>query len=379
MKMPPPGRPSPETLLKLVEAEERSEQRGKLKIFLGYASGVGKSFRMLDEGRRRKLRGEDVVVVATQPSADREVDDLLRGFEIIPPRHDGDSAAIDVDAVLRRHPAVCLIDGLAYRNPPGSRNAERWQDVEELLAAGISVITSINLQYIQEKQKQVEAIRGKTARESVPEAFIRTADEIEVVDAAPEYCVIHSLEGGGHSGQDAAQLERKLSQLREIALVLAAEVVDHQLEGYREQQGFPQISSAHERILVCVTPRSNASLMIRRGRRQADRFHGDLFVVYVEQNDLAETDRQILERNLSAAREARAHVEILDAEDAIAAILKFAGENGITQIFVGHSQRDGFMSRWRPNPVERFIMEADGIDVRVFPHQAEPQESEPHA
>jgi K+-sensing histidine kinase KdpD len=119
--------------------------------------------------------------------------------------------------------------------------------------------------------------------------------------------------------------------------------------------------------------------MIRRGRRQADRFHGDLFVVYVEQNDLAETDRQILERNLSAAREARAHVEILDAEDAIAAILKFAGENGITQIFVGHSQREGFMSRWRPNPVERFIMEADGIDVRVFPHQSEPQESESHA
>jgi two-component system, OmpR family, sensor histidine kinase KdpD len=376
LNMPRPARPSPETLLKLVEAEERSEQRGKLKIFLGYASGVGKSFRMLDEGRRRKLRGQDVVVAATQPSAGRDVDELLRGFEVIPPRREGEYAAIDVDAVLRRHPAVCLIDGLAYRNPPGSKNLERWQDVEELLAASISVITSINLQYIQEKQQQVEAIRGKSARESVPEAFIRTADEIEVVDAAPEYCVTHSLEGRSES--DAVQLEHQLSQLREIALVLAAEVVDHQLEGYREQQGFPQVSGAHERILVCITPRSNASLMIRRGRRQADRFHGDLFAVYVQQNELDDADRRMLEQNLAAAREARAHVETLDAEDTIAAILKFAGENGITQIFVGHSQREGFMSRWRPNPVERLIMEADGIDVRVFPHDAEPHEAQPH-
>src|ERR1700720_3281580 len=123
-------RPDPERLLKQVEAAERSTKHGHLKIFLGYASGVGKSFRMLDEGRRRKLRGQDVVVVATQPSASSDVEELLRGFEVIPPRKDLESPALDVDAVLRRHPEVCLIDGLAYNNPPGSKHPQRWQDVE---------------------------------------------------------------------------------------------------------------------------------------------------------------------------------------------------------------------------------------------------------
>ena len=133
-------RPSPEHLLKQVEAAERKELRGKLKVFLGYASGVGKSFRMLDEGRRRKERGQDVVVAAVQPEGPEDVAEILKNFEIIGPRLGG----IDVAAVRRRRPAVCLIDGLAYGNPPGSKNRERWQDVEELLAAGISVTTTIN-------------------------------------------------------------------------------------------------------------------------------------------------------------------------------------------------------------------------------------------
>jgi two-component system sensor histidine kinase KdpD len=365
--MPELRRPSPEQLLKQVEAQERHETRGKLKIFLGYASGVGKSFRMLDEGRRRKMRGQDVVVCATQPVSSPEVEELLRGFEVIPPRIEGGSPAIDVAAVLRRHPEVCLIDGLAYQNPPGSKHPQRWQDVAELLSAGISVVTSVNLQYIKERQDQVEAIRGKMVRESVPEAFIQTADEIELVDAAPEYCVTRAPEGG-RSAPDAEQLERQLSELREIALVLAADVVDHQLEEYLNRQGLEHIYGTQERILVCVTPRSNAAVMIRRGRRQADRFHGDLHVVYVQQDDLSPADQEVLHHNLEAAQQAKAHVEILNGEDPIETILEFANRQGITQIFVGHSQRSGFASRLRANPVERLIMEADGIDVRIFPH-----------
>lgn len=361
-------RPTPEELLKQAEAEERGARRGRLKIFLGYASGVGKSFRMLDEGRRRKMRGQDVVVAGTQPSAPPEVEELLRHFEVIPPNTSLGGPAIDVPRVLRRHPEVCLIDGLAYANPPGSKNAERWQDVEELLNAGISVVTSINLQYIREKQKQVEAIRGKSVKDSVPEAFIRTADEIELVDAAPEYCVTHAPDGSG-SVMDVSQVSRQLSELREIALVLAADVVDHQLEDYLHAHGVSQLYGTHERILVCVTPRSNAQLMIRRGRRQADRFHGELFVVYVQQDDVSPQDQKVLDENLAAAREATAHVEVLSAEDTVAAILKFAAEHGITQIFVGHSRRQGLLSRWRANPVERLISEAEGIDVRIFPHE----------
>ena len=365
-------RPSPEQLLKQVEAEEQHQRRGKLKVFLGYASGVGKSFRMLDEGRRRKARGEDVVVAAVQPEAPPDVSELLKNFQIIPPRLDLGSPCIDVDAVKRRHPAVCLIDGLAYTNPAGSKNRERWQDVEELLATGISVITTVNLQYVKERQTQVEAIRGKKVRDSVPESFIRQADDIEIVDAPAEYCVGSGRDGGPLPGDEAARLQQQLSELREIALVLAAEVVDHQLERYLRRQGIEQTWGTHERILVCVTPRSNASLMISRAKRQADRFHGDLTVAYVEQPELPDADRAMLEQNLGYARKAQAHVEILHGEDPIAAILEFAERHGITQIFVGHSQRSGWLQSLRPNPVERLILEADGIDVRIFPHAGAP-------
>ena len=353
-------RPDPERLLKQVEAEELNNRRGHLKIFLGYASGVGKSLRMLDEGRRRKLRGQDVVVAATQPSASAEAQQILEKMEVIPPRMIDGIPAIDVPALLRRHPSVCLIDGLAYRNPPASKHPQRWQDVEELREAGISVITSVNIQYIAERQREIEAIRGKSVADSVPESFIRTADEIEVVDATPEYCAARSIEGDE---------QRQLSELREIALVLAADVVDHQLEQYRHREGGAQNYGAQERILVCVTPRSSAREMIRRARRQADRFHGDLYVVYVEQDNLNDADQRLIRENLNYAHQAKARVELLSGEDPIAAILDFAAKHGVTQIFVGHSSQTGWASRWRANPVERLIMEADGIDVRVFPNE----------
>ncbi len=339
-------RPTPEQLLEQVEAEERSLKRGKLKIFLGYASGVGKSQRMFDEGRRRKLRGQDVVVGASQ-------DAEPEGLEIV-------SAVLNLDALLVRHPQVVLIDGLAYRNPPGSRNQYRWQDVDELLAAGISVVTSINLQYVKERQPQVEEIRGKRVQDSTPEEFLRSADEIEIVDAPAEYCL--TREGDGLD-------EAKLSALREISLLLAADVVDRQLEGYLKRHGIEQHYGTHERILLCVTPRSNAALMIHRGQRQASRFHGELFVVYVQQDELSPEDQRVLDRNLALAREAGAQVDVLHGEDAIAAILDYARAHGITQLFAGHSAHRGWMSRFRLSAVERLILEAGTMDVRIFPQQ----------
>jgi len=364
-------RPTPDELLTRVQAEERYQRRGRLKVFLGYASGVGKTVRMLDEGRRRKMRGEDVVVASTQPDPSPQVRELLALFEVIPHTTSLGAPAIDVPAVLRRLPGVCLIDGLAYDNPPGSAHAQRWQDVEDLLAAGISVTTSLNLQFVAERQQQVERIRGKAVEQSVPEAFLRTADDIEVVDAPPEYCVQRAARHPEGEAVDPVQLERQLSELREIALVLAAEVVDHQLEDYLRRNGIAQVYGTHERILVCVTPRSNAALMIRRGRRQADRFHGDLHVVYVEQDGLSEADKRMLEANLECARETGAHVEVLQGEDPIDAILEYARRQGITQIFAGHSQRGGWLERWKANPLERMILGADGIDVRIFPHDGQ--------
>jgi len=183
------ARPDPDLLLRRVQAEEEYERRGRLKIFLGYTSGVGKSFRMLDEGRRRHERGEDVVVGALQPVTSSDVQRVLQHMEIIPMKTLGGSAVMDIDLILSRHPRVCLVDGLAYDNPPGGRHAKRWQDVEELLEAGISAIGTVNLQYIEEYQDQVASITGRRATESIPLSFVNQADEIEVVDAPPEHCL----------------------------------------------------------------------------------------------------------------------------------------------------------------------------------------------
>jgi two-component system, OmpR family, sensor histidine kinase KdpD len=362
----PHRRPDPDALLRQIQTEERHSSRGRLKVFLGYASGVGKSLRMFDEGRRRKLRGADVVVAAAQASDSSEADDLLRTFEVIPLNA---ASSVDVEAVLRRRPGVVLIDGLAYQNPPGSKHPDRWQDVEELLTAGISVITSINLQYVKEKQAQVEILRGKSTKESVPESFLRTADEIEVVDAPPEYCLTRAQRAGGGTDLDIPRQQRQLSELREMALLLAAEVVDYQLGDYLRRHGIAQVYGTHERILVCVTPRSNAEVMIRRGRRQADRFHGDLHVVYVEQKGLGAQDQANVDRYLASARTAGAQVATLPSDDVVRAIVRYATAHGITQVFVGHSRNTGLRARLRTSMVERLVHEANGIDVRIFPRE----------
>lgn len=359
-----PRRRSPDELLQQAQAEEDYERRGKLKVFLGYASGVGKSFRMLDEGRRRHERGQDVIVGAIQTKITPEVEPLLGQLEVIPVHFVDGVPVMDMTAILKRHPAVCLVDGLAYDNPPGTPNRSRWQDVEQLLDAGISVITSINVQYIDELRERAEQITGKRVTQTVPRSFLNSADEIVVVDAPPEMCMTHSGDGQNDSAGEA----QKLSELREIALLLAADVVDRQLEEYIRRSGVTQSFGAQERIMVCITPRANATAMISSGKRNADRFHGDLTVAYVSQPDISAEDQAALERNLAIARAANAHIEMLEGDDPIATILKFAQEHSVTQIFVGHSTREGWWDRLRGTPLDRLIRDAGDIDVRVFPH-----------
>jgi two-component system sensor histidine kinase KdpD len=270
---------------------------------------------------------------------------------------------MDVPAILRRKPQVCIVDGLAYDNPPLARHAHRWQDVEELLQTGIVVITSLNLQHIEEERERVEKITGKHVTETVPKRFLSTADEIVVVDVPPELLF-------ARTGETAADPDRarRVSELREIALLLTADIVDRQLEAYLAAQGIDQTWGAQERILVCLTPRANAARMIASGRRNAERFHGDLFVAYVEQPDLKDTDRAAIDASLALARQAGAHVEVLDDEDPIEALVHFARAHRITQIFVGHSLRRTWWQRFAGGPIDRLIRAAEGMDVRVFPH-----------
>ncbi|HSC57904.1 MAG TPA: hypothetical protein VLC51_11915, partial [Nitrospira sp.] len=229
-------RKTPEELLREIQAAEPIPKKGYLKIFLGYASGVGKSYRMLDEARRRRERGQDVVVGAMQPQVPVEVESLLRKLELIPLKQIDGGTAIDVEAIIRRHPAVCFIDGLAYDNPPGSRNPTRWQDVRDLLNSGIKVVASINIQYIGELREQIETITGKQTKEAVPVSFIKSADEIEIVDAPPE----EPIERTPEEEVDARRREQRLSKLRELALILTADVVDHQLQEYLDRHGIRQ-------------------------------------------------------------------------------------------------------------------------------------------
>jgi two-component system, OmpR family, sensor histidine kinase KdpD len=350
-----PRRPDPEQLLRQVQAEERYLREGRLKIFLGYSSGVGKSLRMFDEGRRRKERGQDVLVVAIQPKASPEVEAVLSRLEILPMLPNG---TIDREAILRRQPQVCLVDGLAYDNPPGSPSEKRWQDVQFLLDSGISVITSINLQFIEEHKEQVELITGKHVTQTVPLSFINLADEIVIVDAPPDSCTDSAM----------AARQEQLTQLREIALVLAADVVDSQLETYLHENGIAPRFGMQERVLVCLTPRTNPARMLESGRRIADRFHGEIFAAYVSQANLSADDQVGLDRNLQMARQAGASVINLEGEDPIDAILHFALERGITQIFVGHSMQRGPLGRFSRDPVDKLLAKPQGIDIRVFPH-----------
>jgi two-component system sensor histidine kinase KdpD len=350
----PERKPDPEELLRRVQAEERREGRGRLKVFLGYASRVGKSFRMFDEGRRRKERGQDVVIGAVQSKVTPDIPEILSRLEVIPSA-DG---AIDLVALFRRHPQVCLIDGLAHDNPPGSRNPRRWQDVRELLDRGVDVITAVNVQHIREQQDEVARITGKRAAQSVPEEFLREADEIEVVDAPPEVL----LNRGGKSTLDA----RSLAELRELALLLAADVVDRQLQEYLDSHGVAMRWGAQERILVCLTPPSSAE-MLRSGHRNALRFHGALFAACVEQEGLSPRDREKLESHAALARELGVEVLRLQGADFVEVILDFAREYRITQLFLGHGSRDQRLPFLR-SPIDRLIDAAEDFDVRLFPH-----------
>jgi two-component system sensor histidine kinase KdpD len=362
-------RPQPDQLLRQLQAEEQFYRRGRLKIFLGYAGGVGKSFRMLDEARRRRERNkEDVVVGAIQPKVSAQVEALLQKLPVIPLRTMGGVPTMNVEAILRRHPQVCVVDGLAYDNPLGSPHPKRWQDVEHLLSAGISVIASVNLQHIEERREEVERITGKRVTETVPESFLRNADEIEVVDAPPDFALQHGpsplLANGTRS---ATSLPQQLSELREIALLLAANVVDYQLEAYLVRHGIEQLWGAHERILVCVSPYVAAGKMIASGRRNADRFHGELFVAYVNRPEITPEERTVLERNLAQARDANARIEALDGEDPADTIMQFARAHGVTQIFLANRMSNSWWDRLFGRPVEHLIRAAENIDVRVFP------------
>jgi two-component system, OmpR family, sensor histidine kinase KdpD len=323
--------------------------RGRLKVFLGYASGVGKSFRMFDEARRRKERGQDVVVGALQQDVQAEIKPILGGLEVIPTVDIEGVPVIDVPAILRRHPQVCVVDGLAYDNLWG-RSTHRWQDVEQLLAHGINVVASVNLQHIDDQREAVEKLTGKPVSETIPREFLSTADEIVVVDAPAE---------------GAAP---ELSTLREMALVLSADVIDAGLQRYLQAHDLEPAGRTHERFLVCLTARANADRMIASARQSASRFHCDVLAVYVRRSKASAAELKEMDEIVANVHVAGARLDVLEADDPVESILQYARSHGVTQIFVGHSMKNDWRTRLWGTPVSRLIRAAEGMDVRVFPH-----------
>src|SRR5215831_2788106 len=268
--------------------------RGRLKVFLGYASGVGKSFRMFGEGRRRHERGQDVVAAALQPIIPSNLKPLLETLEVVPALQIGGVPVMDVPAILKRNPQVCLVDGLAYDNPEPSRNRYRWQDVEELLLAGIAVVGSVKLQYIDDQREAVERITGKKVTQTIPRAFLNTADEIVIVDTPP------------------SQGSPALSTLREKALLLSADVIDAGLRRYLHDHGIEASWRTHENFLIYLTPGADTVRMLASARRAAARFHCDVLAVSVNQASLPEPERKPLGEALDEARASGVRVEMLD-------------------------------------------------------------------
>jgi two-component system, OmpR family, sensor histidine kinase KdpD len=359
-------KPNPEQLVQQLEPEVEHRSRGRLKVFLGYASGVGKSFRMIDEGRRRYERGQDVVVGAVQPELSSDVQHAISALEVIPLKQVNGRPMMDVPAILRRRPGVCLVDGLAYDNPPDSPHESRWQDVQELLDAGISVITSVNLQHIKEKRDQVEAITGRHVSQTVPLGFLSTAEEIVIVDTPPDTCM--RISEDGDPGAVKRLTQQQLSELREVALLLAADVVDHQLEDYLARHGIQQLWGTQERILVWLSPRVDAKRMLDSAARNRDRFHGELIAAHFNRPEWSPEERERVSQALELARGKNAEIVELDGEHPVETILRFARKRGITQIYVGHRGHESWWERAFGSDLDHLIRAAEGFDVRVFPH-----------
>jgi two-component system sensor histidine kinase KdpD len=322
------------------------ETRGKLKIFLGYAAGVGKTYQMLTEARQLKEQGRDVVIGYFEPHGRKETIALTEGLETVPRKvyqHRGSTFEdMDTDAVLARHPEVAAVDEFAHTNVPGSIRLKRWQDVIVLLEAGIDVLTSLNVQHIESLNDQVWHVTGIRPRETVPDWVVQESDEVVMVDVTPR-ALLHRLERGVVYAPDKAQkaienffTESNLTALRELAMRQTA----HQLEERREELRLPQAvipgidSPRQERILLWLIPHPSTAMLIRRGRRVADYLGAPCTAVYAEKEAAA------LEPYLNFCRNLRIDARAIDCAEPPKAVAEYAREHSFTQVYVTRNAPD---------------------------------------
>jgi len=355
--------------------------RGTLRVYLGAAPGVGKTYAMLGEGHRRFERGTDVVVGFVETHGRAHTADLIEGLEVVPRRHveyrGGTFTEMDVDAVLARRPRVALVDELAHTNVPGGRNAKRWADVDELLDAGIDVITTVNIQHLESLNDVVESITGVRQQETVPDDVVRRADQIELVDMSPQALRRRMAHGNVYAPEkvDAALAHYfrvgNLTALRELALLWVADRVDAALETYRAEHEISESWPARERVVVALSGGPEGDGLIRRGARIAERaIGGELLALHVSRSDGlsgAAPDTLARQRRLVESFGGTWHSVIGD--DVGAAILDFARGVNASQIVLGAPRRGRFGSLVSPGPGPTVVRDSGDIDVHIVTHE----------
>jgi len=389
--MPNNERPTPEQMLARLKTEggvEGSEgARGRLKVFFGYAAGVGKTYAMLQEARRISATGVDVVVGYVEPHGRPETEALLAGLDALPtlevPYRGTTLREFDVDSALARKPEVLLVDELAHSNAIGLRHVKRWQDIEEILDAGIDVYTTCNVQHVESLNDVIAQVSGVVVRETVPDDVINRADEIALIDITPEDLLERLREGKIYI---APQAERALQNffrkenlvvLRELALRRAAERVHADVQTARQGTGTGAVWATGECLLVCVGASPSSAKVIRAAKRLCNSLHADLVAVHVENEAvraLPEVDRARLAANLRMAESLGAEIATLTGDDVVSEILDFSERRNVTKLVIGQSETK---RRWwgtTPTMTDRLLRNSGHIDVYVVRGSEEPMD-----
>jgi two-component system sensor histidine kinase KdpD len=358
-----------------------TRERGRLKVFLGYAAGVGKTYQMLKEAHELKQQGVDVVIGYFEPHGRKETIALSEGLETIPRKvieYRGSTfEEMDTDAVLRRHPQVVVVDEFPHTNVPGSERLKRWEDVHMLLEAGIDVLTTMNVQHLESLNDQIWQSTGVRVRETIPDWVLKQADEVVMVDLTPQ-ALLNRLARGVIYGPERAQAamqnffqESTLVALREFAMRQAAHAVESRLsvEGRLDTAAPPGIEEKTERVLLIIGPDPSSAALIRRGRRVADYLRADCLAVYVSKEpnfgDLTSDERDHVERHLNFARGLQIETRILEGRDVADTAVNFARLHGVTQIFIARDKSTALKSWFASALVQRIVNLARDMQVTV--------------
>ena len=355
--------------------------RGKLRVYLGAAPGVGKTYRMLEEGQRRKSRGTDVVIGYVEPHDRPLTAEMAEGLEAVPRRQmtyrGAEFTEMDLDAVIARRPKVALVDEMAHTNVPGSRHEKRWQDIDTILEAGIDVITTVNIQHLESLNDVVEQITGITQHETIPDAVVRAAEQIELVDMTAEALRRRMAHGNIYKADkvDAALGNYfrvgNLTALRELALLWLADKVDEQLDRYRRDHDIEGTWEARERVVVALTGGPEGDTLIRRAARIAERARGaDLLAVHVVHNEgLAGPDPAHLARQRTLIEDMGGTYHQVVGDDIPRALLSFASGVNATQLVLGASRRGRFAQMFSRGIGVSTVAESGPIDVHLVTHE----------